>query len=71
MGVRMSYEDMAKAFGLGSDARLVGQSVDKNPFYHNSELREQWESGWLDAQYHWGEEVRNRWQYKRLPLVRS
>jgi hypothetical protein len=57
----------AKAFGAGSDARLLGTPFEFCPFLDRGEERLGWQHGWRDCHDNWGSGVDGRWRYRRLP----
>lgn len=58
----------ARAFNMGSDARIRGASRKANPFHHCEEGTEYfaWRDGWNDADLFWGKWAEH---YRMLPLV--
>lgn len=54
----MDYNgDSAKAFNLGSDARLNGETLEDCPF-PDDEGRASWEHGWRHVNTHWPRRLR-------------
>jgi hypothetical protein len=60
-------EEGAKAFNLGSDARLAGFPRTSNPFGKTDKLEWYWESGWSHVHKYWGRDA--RWLVRRLVRV--
>lgn len=63
----MLNANRAKAFNVGSDARLKGLSLSDNPYLPGSPQSVSWKAGWKDADKHWG--TRARGPIKALPQV--
>lgn len=63
-------KEIAKAFNVGSDARIAGQPLTSNPYLDEGLARE-WRHGWKDVDEHWGELAKpaHRLFMKRLPPV--
>ena len=62
----------ARAFNEGSDARVWGVPLGRNPYLLRAEetvLRRSWEAGWLHVEAQYAVGVRGRWAYRELPLV--
>jgi hypothetical protein len=49
-----------RAFNLGCDARLAGESLARNPFPEDMpNCWKWWVHGWLDVDKHWGKWANN------------
>lgn len=59
----------ARAFNLGSDARLAGQPIDANPYSRAESYWKRWREGWQDVNLHWCAWVRHGFR-RELPEVR-
>ena len=46
--------DRAKAFNIGSDARIAGLPLSYNPYIVNTVLYKEWIRGWRDVHRYWG-----------------
>lgn len=62
-------ELQARAFNLGCDARINGQSLWKDPYPHDGHLTTYWRKGWHDVDQHWGEWAKG--SVPPLPEVRG
>lgn len=60
-------EMAARAFNLGSDARINGLSLCDNPYPSNGLLTKYWEQGWQDVEQNWGKWA--RWPVTPIPTV--
>ena len=59
----------ARAFNLGSDARLNGQVAAINPHTPGSLAGIYWRMGWEQCDKEWGRLVRGRWLIHPLPPI--
>ncbi len=59
----------ARAFNLGSDARIQGVQYISNPFFEAAEPDQYrwWHRGWRDVDRNWGIEA--HWPIRTLPEV--
>ena len=59
----------AKPFNEGSDARLAGKSVNRNPYDKELQfgLWRYWRIGWNHVEDFWGDKAKGRWPV--TPLV--
>lgn len=52
-------EKIDRAFNMGSDARIFGDSLQDNPFVETDEfLFKAWRRGWLDVHSHYGKDAK-------------
>lgn len=67
-------DEIARAFNKGCDARLNGASKDCNPYsacFAESAMYHGWRRGWLHVHDQWGKDVKRKWFYWRLPVLRQ
>jgi ribosome modulation factor len=62
-----SHDKKMRAFNMGSDARLAGKSMDRNPYVERSHSWKYWNMGWRDVNKNWGAWA--KWPVKNLPEV--
>jgi ribosome modulation factor len=46
-------DDLRLAFNQGSQARIDGKPLSDNPYQERGRLRNYWEQGWHDVDWHW------------------
>ncbi len=56
------------AFNQGSDARIRGAFIERNPYLSGEDGYRAWRRGWLDVHSCFGKDA--RWEYDPLPPVR-
>lgn len=61
---------IARAFNLGSDARLAGVPLSDNDYSSDQKDEYQsWRRGWNDVHYFWGHDSKRL--YRPLPPIRE
>lgn len=66
-----SSPEYTAAWNAGADARIVGKPLSQCPHTRTSAPSQYlgWRAGWIHANEYWGEDVKRRWVFRRLPAI--